>query len=271
MGRALQWNANGYMVPVVASVLAHGLLVVMVAWGWESAETPKQRVTPRYVEATLVTIQPEATKPKAAAPKPKVVDLAARQRQQKAEAERKKRLAMEKAEREKLRKEQEAKRKKAEELQRKKQQQAEKDRRERERLERERQRQLEAERQRKLQEDAFADALAEEQDLLLAEQSSATRQGYVAAIAERIEHNWSRPPSARLGMKCELRIQMVPTGDVVNVTVVKSSGNAAFDRSAEQAVNKVGRFDVLKGMPPDMFEQYFRQFTLVFNPQDLRQ
>ncbi|MBR9908863.1 MAG: cell envelope integrity protein TolA [Gammaproteobacteria bacterium] len=270
-----QVKANDYLLPAVVSVGLHGLLVLAVVWGWEAASEPKQRVAPRYVEARLVALKPESEKPKqTAAPKPKVVDVSAQQRQREVEAAEKKRLATEKAERERLRKLAEEKKKQQAEQEKLRQQKLERERLEKERLEKERleqqRRQRELERQRS-QEAAFADALAEEKEMLMAQESEATAQSYVAAMADKIERSWSRPPSARRGMKCELRIQLVPTGDVIHVAVIKSSGNSAFDRSAEQAVNKVGRFEVLKDMPPDMFERYFRQLTLVFDPQDLRQ
>lgn len=119
-------------------------------------------------------------------------------------------------------------------------------------------------------EQSMAQALAEEESLLMAEQSDVVAQSYIAAIADRIERNWSRPPSARNGMVCVLRIALVPTGQVVDVSIVKSSGNGAFDRSAMQAVQKVERFDELKNMPSDVFEANFRVLILNFSPEDLR-
>lgn len=71
-------------------------------------------------------------------------------------------------------------------------------------------------------------------------------------------------------MVAVLEIRMLPTGQVVGVRVVKSSGDAAFDRSAEQAVKKVDRFEEVKNIPPDIFEKKYRQFTFTFNPEDLR-
>ena len=71
-------------------------------------------------------------------------------------------------------------------------------------------------------------------------------------------------------MEVELLIQLVPTGQVISVAVLKASGNDAFDRSAEQAVHKAGRFDKLQELPPRVFEQYFRKLRLVFRPEDLR-
>ncbi len=255
---------SSYRLPILVSLGLHGLLVAFVVVGWQSAQLPKQKVTPRYVEATLVTIQPKtAESKKAKKTTKKVVDLTAKRREQERlkAAAKKKRLAKEKAERERLRKlaekkkrEEDAKQKKAKQL-----------------AEQKRQQQLERERQQRLaQEAAFAQAMAEEENWMAEQEQAASAQSYVALMAQRIEQNWSRPPSARRGMKCELQIQLVPTGEVINVTIVKSSGNSAFDRSAEQAVKRVGRFEELQQMPSDLFEQYFRQLTLVFNPQDLR-
>jgi colicin import membrane protein len=71
-------------------------------------------------------------------------------------------------------------------------------------------------------------------------------------------------------MEVELSIQLVPTGQVISVAIIQSSGNSAFDRSAEQAVHQAGRFEKLQELPPRVFEQYFRQLRLVFRPEDLR-
>lgn len=92
-----------------------------------------------------------------------------------------------------------------------------------------------------------------------------------AALIERaIIAHWSRPASARNDMQAELLIQLVPTGEVVQVSVVRSSGNAAFDRAAENAVRRAGRFPELQQLPSRVFEQNFRRFRLVFRPEDLR-
>ena len=68
-------------------------------------------------------------------------------------------------------------------------------------------------------------------------------------------------------MEARLIVELVPTGEVVAVTVVKSSGNEAFDRSAEQAVRKAARFDVPED--PALFEAHFRRFQMLFKPEDL--
>jgi len=49
---------------------------------------------------------------------------------------------------------------------------------------------------------------------------------------------------------------------------VRSSGNVALDRSAEQAVWKAGKLPV----PDDLmlFEKNFRQFNFLFRPEEAR-
>ncbi len=262
---------SSYTLPIILSLLAHGLLVAAVTWGWQSTSVTPRVYKPSYVEAKLVALKPKTTKKKTAKPKSRKIDLTAKRRaQEKREreaAEKKRRLAQQKQQAEKKRQEEAARKKKAEE----------KARREKERLaEMERQRQLEEqqrreeERRRQEMESQFSEALEEEEEFLQAESAAEQAQSYVALISSRIEQNWSRPPSARKGMTCELQLQLVPTGKVVNVSVVKSSGNSAFDRSAEQAVKKAEQFPELKNMPPEVFERYFRQLRLVFNPKDLR-
>ncbi len=90
---------------------------------------------------------------------------------------------------------------------------------------------------------------------------------YRERIYEQVRFNWSRPPSARIGMSVRLQVELIPTGEIISVFVSESSGNESFDRSAEQAVKKVRRFDV----PADngLFESHFRRFYLLFKPDDL--
>ena len=111
-------------------------------------------------------------------------------------------------------------------------------------------------------------ALVREEQMRKAITDDEKAMAYVAQIQKEIIQNWSRPPSARNGMQTILQVHLVPTGEVVDVNVQESSGNAAFDRSAIQAVQKSDRFVV----PGDAirFERDFRVFTVLFRPDDLR-
>ncbi len=105
------------------------------------------------------------------------------------------------------------------------------------------------------------------QEALTADELAAS---YAALIQQTVVSYWSRPPSARNGMEVLLALQLIPTGEVVSVTVVKSSGNTAFDRSAVNAVQKAEQFPELKDLPSREFEKTFRRFRLLFRPEDLR-
>ena len=86
----------------------------------------------------------------------------------------------------------------------------------------------------------------------------------------RITQNWRRPPSARNGMEVLLIISLVPTGEVVGISISSSSGSTAFDRSAIAAVERVARFPEVTVLSISDFERYFRRFPLRFKPEDLR-
>ena len=111
------------------------------------------------------------------------------------------------------------------------------------------------------------EAAAEAEATATAEEMAAS---YASLIQQTVINYWSRPPSARNGMEALLAIQLIPTGEVVSVSVLKSSGNTAFDRSAINAVEKAGSFPELKNLPSREFEKTFRRFRLLFRPEDLR-
>lgn len=116
----------------------------------------------------------------------------------------------------------------------------------------------------------LSQAMAAEEQTQAALTSDELTASYAALIQQTVVNYWSRPPSARNGMEVLLALQLIPTGEVVSVTVVKSSGNTAFDRSAVNAVQKAGQFPELKNLPSREFENTFRRFRLLFRPEDLR-
>lgn len=103
-----------------------------------------------------------------------------------------------------------------------------------------------------------------------AAQTASLTDTIAAIIRQAVVSRWTRPPSARNGMVVVLAIVMVPTGDVVGVSVVSPSGDTAFDRSAISAVERAGRFPEVARLPRDEFERDFRRFQLIFRPEDLR-
>jgi len=186
----------------------------------------------------------------------------------KAEAEKKRQQEVAKAEAEKKRQQEQAK---AEaEKKRQEAEKAEKARQEQKQKELERQEQLKREQAEKSRRQELANALAMEDDLLEAEDNAAQVGTYVDYMGSLIAANWSRPPSARRGMEVMLEISLGSAGMVTSVRVVKSSGNAAFDLSAEQAVKKVGQFSRLREMDPMVYQRDFRRIKILFRPDDLR-
>ncbi len=112
-------------------------------------------------------------------------------------------------------------------------------------------------------------AIASDQPMEGATVASAT-DAVAAIIQQAVISRWTRPPSARNGMQAVLEIALVPTGDVAGVSVLQTSGNNAFDRSAINAVERAGRFPEVQQLEPAVFEREFRRFQLIFRPEDLR-
>ena len=165
------------------------------------------------------------------------------------------------------RKQEEERKKRAEE----KRQQELKKKREKERLNRQRAEELrkkqERERVLKQQEQELQAALAREAEQAVAD--AGVVAGYAGLMQRVVESQWTRPASARRGMKATLRIKLLPSGELISVQILAGSGNEAFDRSAVQAVERAAPFTELQGMEARLFDKNFRTLRFVFNPEDL--
>lgn len=102
-----------------------------------------------------------------------------------------------------------------------------------------------------------------------ATEDKVTAMGYFQLIERQIMLNWSRPPSTRNGMFVGMEMHLLPNGELKDVFIIVSSGDAATDLSAERAVRKVTRYEVPK--ETRLFELYFRKFEFGFRPEDLKQ
>jgi colicin import membrane protein len=128
----------------------------------------------------------------------------------------------------------------------------------------EKKRQEEAER--KAAEAEMQARLAAEQDRMATQRRSAMQRmidEYVLYIQEKVQRSWIRPPSSGAGLSCTVEVRLIPSGEVIDAQIVRSSGNAAFDRSVEAAVFKASPLPV----PPDaeVMEQ-FRSLRFEFKP-----
>ena len=89
---------------------------------------------------------------------------------------------------------------------------------------------------------------------------------YSYLIQRQVKENWKKPKNINQSLKTEIQINLVPTGEILSASVIKSSGNKAFDESAMSAILKVKSFEGLT-MQMQLFDQHFRKFTLVFTPE----
>jgi colicin import membrane protein len=184
---------------------------------------------------------------------------------QKAEAEKQRKAEAEKQRQEEQRRKAEAEKKRQEEEQRKAE--AEKKRQEEEaRKAAEAEKKRQEEEARKAAEAEMQARLAAEQDRLATQRRSAMQRmidEYVVYIKEKVERSWIRPPSSGSELSCTVEVRLIPSGEVIDAQIVRSSGNAAFDRSVEAAVFKASPLPV----PPDaeVMEQ-FRSLRFEFSP-----
>lgn len=273
-----------FSLPVFLSVFLHAVLLACIILKFDFFKKEPEPYEPHYVTATLIDLEPKA-KPAPQQPKEQVLDgknnpdlkqvkqqkeqerqeaesqvqeLKVQEQKQKEEAKaREEKIKLDKAKKEADEKAKAEQKKKADAEQKQK-------------AELEKKKALE--REAKEKQKALDAALQKEEQMLSnkVDDVNVNVKSYDQMIAERVEQNWSRPPSAVRGMITVLEIKMLPTGQVVGVRVVKSSGDPAFDRSAEQAVKKVDRFEEVKNIPPDIFERRYREFKFTFNPEDLR-
>lgn len=281
-------KSSGYGWGIFASLILHGLLLALLIIGWVPRHRP-ELIKPDYIHATLMAetakskratkpaVKPPPAEEKRPDPPQEDVEQKRQEEQKKLEQKREQELKQKQAieQKQKLeieqKRQQELKQKQQAEEKRKKDEQAKKQ----EKAKKEEQRKREAEKKaaddKRKREQEIAEALErEEAEAQAEEEATANVQSYKGYIRDRMERNWSRPLSARNGMEVVLSIQLLRNGQVVSVAVTKSSGDLAFDRSAEQAVRKVERFDRLQELSESQFNKHFRQFTLLFRAEDLR-
>ena len=271
---------NGYPLSVVVAVTFHSaiLAVLLFLQSSRSADV-MELVQPTVVKALLVQENPQVANERVRLERQQQQQQqrvreqeqaqraaeAERQRQEQAQAEEQARAEEQRKARElaSLRQRQEKERLDAELLQREQEARAEEQRRQRELAEAQRQQEV-RDRERQREREA-ADAAAAE----LASSEFEMVQSGTALIQQLVQESWSRPPSARNGMRAILQMRLLPTGELVDVSVTQSSGDPAFDRSAENAVYGAAPFRELQALPINVFNENFRSLSLIFEPEDL--
>jgi colicin import membrane protein len=235
------------ILPATLSVALHAVLLFVLTANWEPERDPTVRKVPRHVSAKLVTLDQTAAKPKQAKPRPPEPKPKPEPPKPKPEVKPPTPKPTPAPKKEPVKPDP----KKLEEA-------------------RKREEQKKAEEERRQRQREMDLSMAMEEETQLAESDTDLAMAYTDSIRAAIEDNWSRPPSARRDMEVVLRLQLIPTGEVVSVIVVRSSGNEAFDTSAINAVKKAERFPEVADAPQQVFERHLRSFQLVFRPEDLR-
>ncbi len=267
---------NGYPLSVVAALSFHTLLFVLLLYFQSQTQADSlELVQPTIIKALFIDENPQVKNQRIQdqrrVEQQRQRELEQERQRQEAERERQEEQQRQDAERQRreeeqrqaaLREREELERQQAEQR-RREQERAEELRRQSELAEQERRRLQELERQRAAQasaEAAAAEAARNEFELV---------QSATGLIQQIVQENWSRPPSARNGMRAILQIQMLPTGELLDVTITQSSGDVAFDRSAENAVYRAAPFSELQSLPINVFNANFRSLSLIFEPEDL--
>lgn len=257
------WRRRSRPVPggaraFVYAVALHVTLLLLLGVSLRfSTRTPEP---PRVVQAVVVEDAPKRAEP------PDTARLEAQRRaeaESKAAAERARRAELKKREDERLRQAEEARRLKEAErkkalAQKKKTEEAEK---KAAALEKKRA----DERRRKEAEAALQSELAAEEQRRTEARAQTEVERYKGLIRQKVSRHWNRPAGAAKGLQCTVRVRLVPGGEVLTAAVSRSSGDAAFDRSVENAVYKATPLPVPQ--EPKLFE-YFREIEFVFSPEN---
>lgn len=266
-----------YGLPITLALTLHVVVITLFAIEWPKEKQQMAEPVPKNIQAKVIQTESKKVKQRKQAEEKRRKDenwkkhLAKKKEIRKKAAEDKARAtkaAKDKAK--KLAAKKKADIKKAHDLKQKEQKKAEALK-EKERLRQEEQRLFDEE-----QEQALMEALAVEEqqrsidkamaDEQLAQENAAVTNDIAAQIRAKISQVWRYPPSARPDMEVVVRIQLVPTGEVVDVSIITGSGNEALDRSVLSAVNRAQPLPVPKNSR--LFEQQFRSFVMAFRPED---
>lgn len=89
---------------------------------------------------------------------------------------------------------------------------------------------------------------------------------YHQALETRVARLWNVPLSARPDEDCEYLVHLSPSGHIIDLELIRSSGNEALDRSVKQAIIKAAPLPI----PDDpVWYQEFKYQRLIFGPKQL--
>lgn len=90
---------------------------------------------------------------------------------------------------------------------------------------------------------------------------------YKAMIVNAISRQWILPDNADNSLSSQFRIRLAPDGAVLEVSLIRSSGDTILDRSAQTAIYKASPLPV--PTDPATFD-LFRDISLTVRPENIR-
>jgi len=130
------------------------------------------------------------------------------------------------------------------------------------------QKRLKEEQEREAREAAEA-ARAQQEPERAAQAAAAQKQlidEYIGRIRSQIRRYTTYPPDLVGTPQAEFTVTLLPSGEVLNVRLRKSSGNPAFDNAVERGIYKAQPLPLPSD--PLLFASNFREFTLFFRPEN---
>lgn len=118
------------------------------------------------------------------------------------------------------------------------------------------------ERRRADEERRKAEAERTARQLAAAARNNALNQ-YRDAITRKVRQNWILPQDLQGNPQCVFRVIQLPTGEVIDARLVKSSGNPAYDDAVHRAILKSSPLPL-----PASREHFYRELELTFRPRD---
>ena len=112
---------------------------------------------------------------------------------------------------------------------------------------------------------SFEDLLRE--DNLIAQESEQSQvELFSSLIIQSLQSAWRKPINIQDGLICDLRITINKNGRIINVNLIKSSGNIRFDNSALMAVQRIETFNFFNSIPYNIYLSNFKNIVITFNP-----
>ncbi len=270
-----------FVFALIANLAFLGLIIFSVSWRNPPATPvtvdlyvppPVSDPQPPKIEPQPIPEPPKVEPPKVEPP-PQVQpdpDIALKKEEEerkKKEAEEKARLEKERLEKERIEKEKQA-REKAEREEKERKEKAERERKaQEEKARKEKEERERKAREEKARKEAEAKRIAEAEKAFQRNLENQARENalsrWKAQIQAKVRGNVNLPPNIVGNPEAIFEVTQLPTGEVINVRMIKSSGNAAYDDAIQRAILKSSPLPL-----PERKDIFDRRLILNFKPHE---